>query len=219
MPDDLAAGIVESAPDAILVVDGAGTIVAANRHTEELFGHPRDDLVGAPVETLLPLASRVAHIDHRLRYLDAPRSRPMGMGMTLRGLHRDGREFPVEIALSPFETADGMRVIASVRDVTERERIERELRAAAEDLAATVERERIARDLHDTVIQHLFAVGVTLQVVEQHLEDPEQLERVRWVTAHLDGIIDEVRHAIFGPVTSYEALGGTAPPRDRPSER
>lgn len=218
MPDELAPDIVERAPDAIVVVDEAGMIVAANRRTEDLFGHEPADLLGTPIETLVPLAFRAAHVAHREQYIRAPRARPMGMGMTLRGLHRDGREIPIEIALSPFDTADGLRVIASVRDVTERERIERELRIAEQDLITTAERERIARDLHDTVIQHLFAVGVTLQVVERHLDDPAQLERVRWVTAHLDEIIDEVRHAIFGPVTSYETLGRANPAGARPDE-
>lgn len=204
VPEDLAPIIVESAPDAIVVVDEDGLIVAANHRTEQMFGHARADLLGAPVETLMPIEARATHVDHRLHYAASPRARPMGTGMTLRGLRADGQVFPVEIALSPLATDQGWRVIASVRDVSERERVEQELRVAGEELATTAERERIARDLHDTVIQHLFAVGVTLQVVEQRVQDPDLLEKLRWATTHLDDIIDEVRNAIFGPVRNLE---------------
>jgi PAS domain S-box-containing protein len=116
--------ILESLPDALLIVDEQGNVVFANGNAEQLFGYPRVDLVGQPIELLLPARYRVMHQVHRGGYQAAPRRRPMGLGLDLEGLRRDGSEFPAEISLSPI-TVDGRPcTIAAVRDVAERRRME-----------------------------------------------------------------------------------------------
>jgi PAS domain S-box-containing protein len=126
-------GLLEAAPDAIVGVDAHGVIVLINAQAERLFGYPRDELVGQKIEMLVPLGVRQAHPNRRAGYVADPRPRLMGAGMDLSGRElagrrRDGSEFPAEIALSAFVTEDGIVVSASVRDVTERRRIEQELR-------------------------------------------------------------------------------------------
>ena len=114
--------LLEFAPDAIVIIDHAGMITLVNRQTEELFGYPREELIGGSVEVLLPEQLRDAHICHRADYLADPGVRPMGAGLELRGRRRDGTEFPVEVSLSPLETDAGSMVSAAVRDITERKR-------------------------------------------------------------------------------------------------
>jgi PAS domain S-box-containing protein len=198
LPDDLAAAIVEGAPDGIVVVDPDGRIVSANPRAEALFGHPAGSLTGTSVDDLLPSALRAAHERHRAHFVADPHTRPMGIGLTLHGTRRDGSTFPVEIALSPLRSPEGLRVVAIVRDVTDREQAEARLRTTQHDLAIVAERERIARELHDTVIQHLFAVGITLQALEARIDDHEVAERLHWATDRLDAIVEDVRGAIFG---------------------
>ena len=126
--------LLETTPDAVVVVDETGTIVYANRRIEELFGHTPDALVGRPVEMLVPEEARARHHGHRADYARAPGMRTMGSGSDLLGLHRGGREFPVDISLSPIESDEGRLVIAAVRDMTERRHIEGALRAANQKL-------------------------------------------------------------------------------------
>jgi PAS domain S-box-containing protein len=121
------AQLLEAAPDAMLGVDDAGEIVFANAQTEKLFGYPRSELLGRSIETLVPERLAAEHVENRAGYVADPRPRRMGTGDELHGRRRDGGEFPAEISLSRIETAAGPRVIAAVRDVTERVRSRREL--------------------------------------------------------------------------------------------
>jgi PAS domain S-box-containing protein len=111
-------GLLEAVPDALVGVDKAGVIRFVNHQTESLFDYERADLVGAPVDMLVPVSLRQAHVEHRESYATAPKARPMGTDAKLSGRRRDGTEFPVDMSLSPSEPGDDMLVIAAVRDMT-----------------------------------------------------------------------------------------------------
>ena len=119
--------MLELAPDATVVVDAAGTIVFANAHVEDTFGYAPGELTGRSVDTLLPERVRATHGRHRAQFNAAPKPRPMGRDLTLLGLHKNGREFPVEISLSPVPSAEGQLVVAAIRDATIRRDTERQL--------------------------------------------------------------------------------------------
>lgn len=154
--------IFEAAPDGIVVVDSQGVIRDANPQAEEMFGYTREELVGSEVEVLVPEDSRGIHREERTDYVEDPEPRPMGVDLELRGLRKDGTEFPVEISLSPLHTDEGMYVISIVRDVSERRRLREfgsgSLRAAEE------ERKRIARELHDDAAQRLATLLVRTRI-------------------------------------------------------
>ncbi|HEY3063583.1 MAG TPA: PAS domain S-box protein [Chloroflexota bacterium] len=128
-------GLLESAPDAVVIVDTLGAIQIVNRQTETLFGYARTDLLGKPVEVLLPERFRGRHVGHRSGYQNNPHTRPMGIGLELFGLRRGGTEFPVEISLSPTDSSSGPVVISTIRDITPRKQAEERLKATADDLA------------------------------------------------------------------------------------
>ena len=124
--------LLEAAPDAILQVDQNGRILLLNHMTEQMFGYRREELLGAPVEILMPMELREVHAAHRARYSSHPNTRAMGDGLVLEAMRKDGTRFPVEISLSPALSEGGVRATAIVRDITARKQAEDQLRAAQE---------------------------------------------------------------------------------------
>jgi PAS domain S-box-containing protein len=134
--ESLFGSLPEALPDPLIVVNREGLIVLANTRTVELFGYRREELLGAPVELLMPPRFRRRHVGYRDEYFQAPRPRPMGRGLKLLGLRKDGGEFPVEISLNPMQTAEDLVVISTIRDISERVRQEARYRTLVEEIPA-----------------------------------------------------------------------------------
>jgi PAS domain S-box-containing protein len=147
------AGLMEAAPDAMVCVERDGRIALVNAQAEQLFGYRREELIGQPVEILVPDALRGDHARHRGGYVTEPRPRPMGLGLELSGRRRDGGTFPAEISLSVIDTEPGQMVIAAVRDATEWQA----LRAERDQLLARAERDRLEQQLQQS--QRLEGLG------------------------------------------------------------
>lgn len=192
--------VFQAAPDAILIVDAEGTIRDANPQALTLLGYEEGELLGEAVERVVPPGVRPRHRAHRAAYMAAPRSRPMGVGLELRALRKDGRTVPVEISLSPFRTEAERLVIAVVRDVTERNRLRQLGRGTMR--AAEEERRRIARELHDDTAQTLAALLLRLEVLRR-LDDPDARGR----------LFEEIHDALEGAVQGVRRISrGLRPP-------
>lgn len=179
------------APDALVVVDRAGHIVDANDEASRLLG--TDDLIGASVDAFVPDADAAGHADRRDGFHDKPRRRSMGTGNRLGVKRADGTVVPVHIALSPMS---GDLVLAAIRDVTDMVETEDRLVDATRRRILAEDHERIARDLHDRIIQQLFALGMNLQAGLPSGDEAGD-ERLGRAVDTLDDIIRAIRDVIF----------------------
>lgn len=165
--------LFESSPDAIAVIESGGRIARVNTRAEMLFGYSRQEMIGQPVEMLMPDRFRDRHVHHRSEYTATPRTRPMGAGLDLYGRRKDGSEFAVDIMLSPMQSAGGGAVIAVVRDATERRRDEQKIRESLEKEAL------LRRELHHRVKNNLQVISSMLFLQSTHVSDPKTLEALR----------------------------------------
>lgn len=183
-------------PTAVLLVDREGVIRTVNPRAAEMFDYEPGELAGRPVEVLVPEGLREEHRAHRRDYVEDPERRPMGIGMELEALRRGGETFPVEISLSPVETEAGFRVMAAVRDLTERKKLRSWGAEAVE--AAEEERARIARGLHDDTAQRFVALQVQAKVALSSDDEERRRELLERIHAQLRDGAESVRRLIRG---------------------
>jgi PAS domain S-box-containing protein len=197
--DDKFRGLLEGAPDAMVICRHDGTIVLVNAQAERLFGYPREELLGKSVDVLVPERLRPQHAAHRTGYVDYPQPRPMGAGLDLFARHRSGSEFPVEISLSPLETEEGTLVTSAIRDITERKQFETMLREKNEEL----ERVGLAKDSFLASMSHELrtplnaVIGFTGTLLMKlpgplNAEQEQQLKTIQASARHLLSLINDM---------------------------
>jgi PAS domain S-box-containing protein len=185
-------GLLESLQDAVALADGGGTITAASARLEDMFGYGPGEMAGLPVESLVPAGLQQAHRRHRAAWAQSPSARPMGAGIQLAGLRKDGSTFPVRVSLTPVTTASGQLTLAIIRDITGTGRLD-DLAGMAWD-AAEAQREHL--QLLDAVITAIFHAGLGLQAAED-LPADDARHRTEAVLDELDDLIRQVRAAAF----------------------
>ena len=190
-------GLLEAAPDAMIIVEGDGRIALVNAQAERLFAYPRDELLGQRVEMLIPERFRRQHAAHRGLYAASPRTRAMGTGLELYGRRKDGSEFPVEISLSPLVTEQGTLFSSAIRDVTERKQAEDDLRRArAEVEGANRDLEAFSFSVAHDLRAPLRAIDGFSQALQEDCADKleaeglDYLQRVRASAKQMSQLID-----------------------------
>lgn len=194
-----ATNFLEAAPDAMIIVGKDGLIRLVNGQTEKLFGYPRSELIGQTMEILVPPRYRGGHPGHRSDYFADPKPRPMGSGLDLFAIRKDGTEFPAEISLAPVQTAEGTLVTAAIRDITDRKRVEKNL-AKAKEAAETTSREYEAFSYsvaHDLRAPLRGIDGFSKTLLDDYSgaldEDGQRyLRRVRENAQHMGQLIDSL---------------------------
>ncbi len=196
--------LIDALGDGLALTDHEGKIALVNQRCAEMFGYKREELIGLPVDSLVPPDVRPAHRGYRAGYLQAPQARPMAERARLAGLRKDGATLPIEISLSPVPTASESFVLAVIRDATQTRR-----RDDLADLArSAADQSQITGNLLDRVTHHLFQVGLSLQTAAA-LPGDVLRERLADALDQLDDVIHEIRDYAF---TSGGDSGGGADP-------
>lgn len=189
LSSELVRSVLDSAPDAMIIIDAKGIVLFANRQVAALFGHEAGKVVGQPVEMLLPERFRQRHVAHRQGYATNERMRPMGIGLQLFGLRVDGSEFPVEISLSPIEQDGEKMVAAAIRDVTERKRVEAELvEARAEAEHANLAKSRFLATASHDLRQPLQTLSLLSGALRRMVEDADSQDVLEQQEAAIDAM-------------------------------
>jgi PAS domain S-box-containing protein len=192
--------LLANAPSGFLFVDAGGQIIWANNTITALFGYTPEELTGQPVEVLIPEELRRSHEAHRASYSRDPHRRPMGAGLSLAGRHKDGSQFPVDIALAPAQALDGSRLYtAAIHDISERVVLERERALLETELRTERERDRIAMDLHDGILQDIYATSLTLELALARgpAAGAAEAARVESAIEQLHEVVRDIRSYIF----------------------
>jgi PAS domain S-box-containing protein len=199
-------GLVESAPDAIVIADGNGRMVLVNAQTEALFGYPREEMLGQPLELLLPERFRAPHVGLRRDYTANPHTRPMGVGLDLAGRRKDGGEFPVSISLSPFRIGPELYVFSDIRDISEQRETQKRIQELNDTLAHhNAELKAINQELeafsysvsHDLRAPLRAIDGFSQILLKENagqLDEKglDRLNRVRKAAQHMGNLIDDL---------------------------
>lgn len=187
---------LEASPTGMLMVDGRGEIVLVNAQIERLFGYSRKELIGQPVEILVPFRFSANHPAFRHRFLQAPRARPMGAGRDLYGRRKDGSEIAVEIGLNPMTTREGSFILSSVVDITARKRAEEILAAQRDDLdRKNREREVLLKEVYHRVKNNLQVISSLLNLQAGQITDKRARE-----------LLEESRNRVYSIALVHEQL-------------
>ena len=194
--DERFRALLESAPDAMVIIDHAGRIDLVNAQAEKLFGYLRGEMIGQPIELLVPEKLRASHARDRANYSAMPKLRPMGAGRELAGRHRDGHEFPIEVSLSPMQTRNGRFVISAVRDISDRKRTDVELRKARDEALAgsRAKSEFVANMSHEIRTPMNGIIGMTEAILDTPLSSAQRdaAETIRYSADALLKIINDI---------------------------
>jgi len=180
---------LEAAPTGMILVDSAGLIVLVNREIETSFGYQRDELIGQPIETLVPARFRQSHPGYRDEFLGAPETRSMGRGRELYGVRKDGSEIPIEIGLNPLTTSSGQFVLSSIVNISERKLSVQRLQEQSAALAATLkEREVLLQEIHHRVKNNLQIITSMINMQMRTLAEPHSREILTECKTRVDAI-------------------------------
>jgi PAS domain S-box-containing protein len=184
-------GLIDALADGVLLAQDEGALVLANQQAEDMFGYAHAELIGRPVESLVPAGLQAAHRGHRAAYAQAPTARPMGAGAQLVALRKDGTTFPAEISLSPVTTAAGTFTVTVIRDVTGARRLADLARAAV-----AARRAHPGQELLHSVTTSLYQVGLSLQATADQPHDAAG-KAIAEALRHLDETIRHIRDTTF----------------------